>query len=58
MKSQVSEDVESIETEYCFNIMLSTSLTEEENIKMAWLLSETYEVCIVIYLCTLLHECI
>lgn len=43
IKKRVSEDIEDIETEYCFNIESIESLTDEEIIILRWLLSETFE---------------
>jgi phosphoribosylformylglycinamidine synthase len=40
---KVSPDITGIETEYCFNIETSGSLTDEEMKVLRWLLSETFE---------------
>lgn len=36
-------NIQDIETEYCFNIEISEPLTDEEFLKLKWLLSETFE---------------
>jgi len=43
LKSKGFFNVQEIETEYCFNIEISEYLTDEEFLKLKWLLSETFE---------------
>ncbi len=42
-KQSVSSSIEDIETEYCFNIETTASLSDEEVNILRWLLSETFE---------------
>lgn len=43
VREKISPDVQDIETEFCFNIDASESLTDEELNTLKWLLSETFE---------------
>src|SRR4030042_1037012 len=43
IKQRVSSEIGDLETEYCFNIETSESLTPKELDILCWLLSETFE---------------
>ncbi len=43
LKAKGFLNIQDIETEYCFNIEISERLTEDETLKLKWLLSETFE---------------
>jgi len=43
VREKVSHDIKDIETEYCFNIEATSSLTEDELNTLRWLLAETFE---------------
>ncbi len=42
-QSQISPNIQTIETEHCFNIQAETDLTPDEQNLLVWLLRETYE---------------
>ncbi|MBI3582708.1 MAG: phosphoribosylformylglycinamidine synthase [Nitrospinae bacterium] len=43
VREKVSPDIDTIETEFCFNIEVSEPLTDKELNTLRWLLSETFE---------------
>ena len=43
VRSSICENIISIETEFCYNIENTASLTAEEDGKLMWLLSETFQ---------------
>ena len=43
IRQKVSSEIKDIQTEYCFNIETTQSLTSEELKVLRWLLSETFE---------------
>ena len=43
VREKVSSDIDTIETEFCFNIETSEPLTDKELNTLRWLLSETFE---------------
>lgn len=42
-RERIASDITGIETEYCFNIETTGSLTDNEKAVLRWLLSETFE---------------
>ena len=42
LRNRVSQDIESIETEYCFNVETAGPVTKDEIKIVSWLLSETF----------------
>ena len=43
VREKISPDIDTIETEFCFNIEASEPLTDNEINILRWLLSETFE---------------
>lgn len=43
IQRELSSDIKDIESEFCFNILLSESLNEKEEAVLRWLLAETFE---------------
>lgn len=43
IQSEISEEIKNLETEFCYNILLTETLSKNELNILSWLLSETFE---------------